>query len=112
MSSFMDKSKYTVDYIFFIVGQDIWVTCKATCTEGAASLSLVFISVDPSFLQEAFAEGIRVIFSKWHYSFSDDLYSLFICMPAVCSRNYRYIYIPMLELIFSKKLGSQCIVAV
>ena len=50
MPAFMDKSKYTVDYIFFIVGQDIWVTCKATCTEGAASLSLVFISVDPSFL--------------------------------------------------------------
>ena len=53
MSAFVDEGEYTVDYIFFEVGKDIWVTCETACTEGAASLSLVLIPIDPSFSGES-----------------------------------------------------------
>ena len=58
MSAFVDEGEYTVDYIFFEVGKDIWVTCETACTEGAASLSLVLVSVYPSIFQEALAEDV------------------------------------------------------
>ena len=59
----MDKGEDTVDHIILEVCKDVWIACKAACAEGAASLSLVLISIHPYFCGKAGAENIGVIFA-------------------------------------------------
>ena len=49
---------------------------------------------------------------EWLHSFPDDGNSFVVCVLCSYCRYHWYIYIPMLQLILSKKLGPKGIVSV